>query len=240
MLDHKNKISLRFKLATIAAAVLISSFTALAVHRGSLFGRAQQPQPAAPVPLAVALVPAGLPVALANATAIVESNGKLQTVSAVNLQAAVLGPDRLNNLNLMVLEFDERGLLRQVDGFVRRLDLAAGKPEVIALPIDRPIANGRRLALAVERADSTAKRWEADFNTLARGVALAVAGNPAAGVTARNDSPAPPDTGASVCSNAYRRAMALANSGVKNGLTSFSCNQHKRSFSFSFNGKSLP
>jgi hypothetical protein len=46
-------------------------------------------------------------------------------------------------------------------------------------------------------------------------------------------------SGAAACGKAFRRAMALANSGEKSGLTSFTCNQHKRSFSFSFNGKSL-
>lgn len=248
MLRPNNKISLRAKLAVIAMLVLISSVTALAINRigrGTLFGRAatrQEQRPVAvPVPLAVALVPVGLPVALTNTTAMVESDGssKSQPVSSINLQAVALGADKLTSLNLMVLEFDERGLLRRVDGFVKRLDLVAGKSEAVSLRLDRRVRIGYRLALAVERADSAARRWEADFNDLARGVALAVAGNPTASVTARNDAPAAPDTGASLCGNGMRRATAMAQAGDKSGLASFTCSQTEGSFTFSFNGKAL-
>jgi len=139
----------------------------------------------------------------------------------------------------MILEFDERGLLRRVDGFLKRLDLSPGKPEPITLPVDRRVRNGYRLALAVERADSAARRWEADFNELARGVAMVLAGNPTANVTARSDAASAPDTGASLCAGGMRRATAMALAGDKSGLASYTCNQTEGSFSFSFNGKAL-
>jgi len=247
MLGPKNRFSSRMKFAIGAAVVLISSITVLAVHRmgrGTLFHRTTAPQERQPVITALPLpgvVPVGLPAALANATATVESDGssKSQRVSAVSLQAASLGAERLTGLHLMVLEFDERGLLRRVDGFLKRLDLSPGKPEPITLPVDRRVRNGYRLALAVERADSAARRWEADFNELARGVAMVLAGNPTANVTARSDAASAPDTGASLCAGGMRRATAMAQAGDKSGLASYTCNQTEGSFSFSFNGKAL-
>lgn len=247
MLGRMNRISLQFKLAIIAAVVLISSLTALAIHRtgrGGLAGRAAAAQDQQLIVTALPLlgiVPVGLPVALSNSTATVESDGskKSQRLSAISLQAASLGAEKLTSLNLTILEFDERGLLRRVDGFVKRLDLSPGKPEPISLPIDRRVRNGYRLALAIERADSAAHRWEADFNDLARGVAMVIAGSPTANVAARNDAASAPDTGASFCAGGMRRATAMAQLGDKSGLAGYTCNQSESSFTFSFNGKAL-
>lgn len=200
---------------------------------------AQVTSPAVPTPQA--FVPGGLPIVFSDLNAVTENRGdnKQAFVSALRFQAATPGSDQLTSLNLMVFEFDSDSKLQQVDGWIRTVDLSSGKPAEITLPLGRRLPNGNLLLLAVERAGGANRRWETNFNDLVRGSAPVVAGRQPAAVFARNESPAPDDTGATVCSNAFRRAMALANSGVKSGLTSFTCNQHKRSFSFSFNGKNL-
>ncbi|MDQ3010321.1 MAG: hypothetical protein M3X11_06425 [Acidobacteriota bacterium] len=244
MLRRKNNISLQSKLTALTAAVMLCGVTALAVHRGVLSSHRAAPQERQPVVTAVPLpgiVPTGVPVALSNPTATVESDGssKSQRVSAISFQALPLSAEKLTSLNLLVLEFDERGLLRRVDGFLKRFDLSAAKAELVTLPIDRRVRNGYRLAVAVERADSAAQRWEADFNELARGVATVIAGSSVSGVAARSDAALSPDTGAALCAGGMRRATALAQAGDKSGLAGYTCNQSEGSFTISFNGKVL-
>lgn len=245
MLRQENRYSFRFKLAIVAVVVLISGLSVLAVNSRALFSRAanmQDRQPVAvPVPLPVVLVPAGLPVALSNSTATTESGGdnKPQLVSSINFRAASLNAEQLISLNLAVLEFDQQGALRRVDGFVRRVDLSGGRTQAITLPLDHSVRIGHRLALTVERADSTSRRWEASFNDLARGIAIVLAGSPTANVSAINEPPAPPENGAALCASGSRRALALAAAGDQSGITSYTCNQQQRSFQFTFNGKAL-
>ena len=244
MFHRQSPISSRTKLVVIAVIVLTSGVTALAIHRGALFNHSMMPreqQPVITTLLLPGIVPVGLPAALTEVTATVESdsNGKSQRVSAIHLQAASVGAEKLASLNPTVLEFDERGGLRRVDGFLKRLDLSPGKPEAVSLPIDRRVRNGYRLALAVERADGATRHWEADFNELARGVATVIAGSPTANVTARSDVASAPDTGAAFCAGGMRRATALAQAGDKSGLAGYTCNQTEASFTISFNGKAL-
>jgi hypothetical protein len=198
-----------------------------------------QTLPAVPVPLS--FVPDGLPIIFSDLNAVTRSHGNDRQAFVSDLQFRVVTPgsERLTSLNLMVFEFDSDRKLQQVNGWVRAVDLPSGRATEITLPLERRLPNGNRLLLAVERASGAARRWETNFNDLARGSASVVAGGQGAAVSARNEAPAPDDTGAAVCSNAFRRAMALANSGARSGLTSFNCNQHKRSFSFSFTGKSF-
>jgi hypothetical protein len=245
MLWQEKRTLLRFKLAVAAIAMLVSSITVLAISHRALSSRAARTQNRQPVvsavPLPVALVPAGLPATLANAAATVESDGsrKSQIVTSINVQAASLNAEKLTQLNLVVLEFDERGGLRRVDGFARAVDLGTGKTVSVTLPVERRVRLGHRLALAVERAGSAAKRWEADLDALARNVATALAGNPAVTVTARNEAPLSADTGAALCANGMRHANLLAQAGDRSGLTSYTCNQSEGAFTLSFNGKNL-
>lgn len=226
---------------TVGAMTAIVAFNKRALSNGRA-GSGEGSQGASPVVIAPqAFVPDGLPVAFSNLNAVTENSGdnKQAFVSALQFQVATPGSDQLTSLNLMVFEFDSDGKLQQVDGWIRPVSLSSGKAAEITLPLERRLPAGNRLLLTVERAGGAAKRWETNFTDLARGSASAIGGGQSAASLARNEAPAPDDTGAAVCSNAFRRAMALANSGEKSGLTSFTCNQHKRSFSFSFNGKSL-
>jgi hypothetical protein len=242
---RQRKKSFLFKLAGAVLGVTVLTIVAMSVNRQVVFdsiAETQQDRPAivTAVPLAVTLVPAGLPVALSDSTATLESSGdKAQLVSAVNFQVASLNAEKLTSLNLAVLEFDPQGALRRVDGFARRVDLSAGRTQTITLPINHLVRTGHRLALTVDRADSADRRWEADFNELARGVATVLAGNPTANVSARNESAASPESGALLCAGGSRRALALAAAGDRSGITSYTCNQQQRSFQFTFNGKAL-
>jgi hypothetical protein len=226
---------------SVGAMTAIVAFNKCALSTGRA-GSAEGAQGAPPVVLAPqAFVPDGLPIVFSNLSAVTENRGdnKHAFVSALQFQVATSGSDQLTSLNLMVFEFDSDSKLQQVDGWIKTVDLSSGKAAEITLPLERSLPAGNRLLLALERAGSAARRWETNFTDLARGSASAIVSGQSPAGLARNEVPAPDDTGAAVCSNAFRRATALANSGEKSGLTSFTCNQHKRSFSFSFNGKSL-
>ena len=240
----------RLRLATLFIAIAFLSvgamMAAVAFNKRALSAggaaSAEGAQGASPIVLAPqAFVPDGLPIVLSNLNAVTENRGdnKQAFVSALQFQVVTPVSDRLTSLNLMVFEFDSDSKLQQVDGWIRPVDLSSSKATEITLPLERRLTAGNRLLLAVERAGGAVRRWETNFADLARGSASVIVGGQSPAGLARNEAPAPDDTGAAVCSNAFRRAMALANSGEKSGLTSFTCNQHKRSFSFSFNGKSL-
>lgn len=245
MFRQKSKFPLRMKFVIVATVLAISAIAGLALNRRVFISRPANLQESQPVittvPLTTALVPADMPVALRDSTATIERDGsrKTEMVSSVNFQAIAVGPEKLTTLNLMVLEFDERGLLRRVDGFIKSVDLTEEKVESFRLPVERRVRLGHKLALAVELAASATRRWEADFDNLTRGVARIVGGNPPGSVTARDVSPVSADTGSALCGNGMRRAMLLAQAGDKTGLTSYTCNQSESSFTFTFNGKNL-
>lgn len=223
------------------AMMAIVAFNKRALSSGRV-GSAERAQGASPTVLALqSFVPDGLPIVLSSLNAVTENRGdnKQAFVSFLRFRAVTPSSDQLTSLNLMVFEFDSADKLRQVDGWIKLVDLSSGQAAEITLPLERRLPLGNRLLLAVERAGGATGRWETNFTDLAHGSASVIAGGRSPAGLARNESPAPDDTGAAVCSNAFRRAMALADSGEKSGLTSFTCNQHKRSFSFSFNGKSL-
>ncbi|MGE0133400.1 MAG: hypothetical protein AB7U82_35435 [Blastocatellales bacterium] len=202
---------------------------------------AQQEAQAQPSPQISALtyVPPGAPVVFSNLTISGDQNGARRFLSSLKLRVATPGNDRLTSLNLMLFEFDAEGKLRRVDGWVRDVDLDAGKTTELTLPVERRAREGHRLALALERANGAAKRWEADFADLAKGVAAAASGNPPVSPSVRQEQPAEDDTGASLCGGGYRRALALAQAGDGSGITSYTCDQHERSYQFTFNGKVL-
>lgn len=236
-------VTLFITIASLVVSVMTATvvFNKRALSTGGI-GSAEGAQVTSPaVPAPQAFVPDGLPIVFSNLNAVGENRGdnKQAFVSALQFRVATPSSDRLTSLNLMVFELDSDSKLQQVDGWIRPIDLSSGKTAEITLPLERRLPAGNRLLLAVERASSADRQWKTNFTDLARGSASVVAGGQLAAVSARNEAPAADDTGATVCSNAFRRAVALANGGEKSGFTSFTCNQHKRSFRFSFNGKSL-
>jgi hypothetical protein len=236
-------VTLFITIAFLSAGAMMAvvAFNKRALSSGGV-GSTEGAQGASPAVLALqSFVPDGLPIILSDVNAFIENRGdnKQAFVSFLRFRAVALGGDQLTSLNLMAFEFDSAGKLRQVDGWIKPIDLSSGKAAEITLPLERRLPPGNRLLLAVERAGGATGRWETNFIDLAHGSASVIAGGRSPTGLARHESPAPDDTGAAICSNAFRRAMALANSGEKSDLTSFTCNQHKRSFSFSFNGKSL-
>jgi hypothetical protein len=186
-------------------------------------------------------VPDGLPVALSDINAVTENRGdnKHAFVSALQFRAVAPSGDQLTSLSLMVFEFDSQGKLRQVNGWVRPVDLSSGKSADMELPLGRRLPNGNRLLLVVERANGVTNCWETDFADLARGVAASVVGQPSFNTAARQEQPVQDDSGASLCINGYRRADALAQLGDGSGITSYTCDQHEGSYQFTFNGKVL-
>ncbi len=188
---------------------------------------------------ALTYVPPGAPVVFSNLTISGDQTGARQFLSSLKLRVATPGNDRLTSLNLMLFEFDAEGKLRRVDGWVRDVDLAAGKFTELTLPVERRARGGHRLALALERANGPGRRWETDFADLAKGVAAAASGNPPVNPAVRQEQPAEEDTGAALCGSGYRRALALAQAGDGSGITSYTCDQHERSYQFTFNGKVL-
>ena len=195
--------------------------------------------PAVPAPQT--FVPDGLPVVLSDLNTITETRGKNKQafVSALRFRAVTPGSDRLTSLNLMVFEFDSEGKLRQVNGWVRPVDLSSDKSAEIELPLGRRLPNGNRLLLVVERANGVTNCWETDFADLARGAAASVVGQTSFNAAARQEQPVQDDSGASLCINGYRRADALAQLGDGSGITSYTCDQHEGSYQFTFNGKVL-
>lgn len=197
-----------------------------------------QAQPAQQINV-LTYAPPGAPVVFSNLTVDNDRTGSRQVISSLKVRVATPGNDRLTSLNLMLFEFDSGGALRRVDGWVRDVDITAGRNMEITLPVERRARDGHRLALALERANGADRRWETDFADLARGVAAAVGSHPPIDPTVRQEQPDVDDTGASLCGNGYRRALALAEAGDGSGITSYTCNQSERSYQFTFNGKVL-
>jgi hypothetical protein len=231
---------------TIASLIVGAVMAAVVFNKRALsFGRTDSAKEANVVSPAVlapqAFVPDGLPVVLSdiNAITLSQDNDKQAFVSALQFQLVASGRDQLTSLNLMVFEFDSEGKLRRVNAWVRPVDLSSGKTEEITLPIERRLPNGNRLLLGVERANGPSSRWETDFADLAKGMAAAAGHQRLVNIAARQEQPAQDDSGALLCSEGFRRALALAQAGDKTGITSYTCNQHDRSYQFTFNGKVL-
>ncbi|MDX2040608.1 MAG: hypothetical protein SF097_05130 [Acidobacteriota bacterium] len=245
MLSHENSFSLRFKLAMTAFAAVVAVTAALSVAHAI---RTRSGATAATTPAQVVatlppfgFVPAGSPVRLVNLSADVFAAGKQSTQFVTTLRGRVVtvGNDKFDSLNLMVFEFDGSAMLRRVDGFVVSLDLSSVKPADLTLPLGRKVLPTSRLVLAVERANGDAKGWEMNVADLARGSAAVAAERTPPGLNAREGNAVRHDSGAALCSNGFRRAMALAQLGDKASVTSFTCDQQEGSFTFTFQPKQI-
>ncbi|MGH9801776.1 MAG: hypothetical protein ACRD82_15550 [Blastocatellia bacterium] len=243
MLIRKYAFSFRFKLA-MTAIVLVGGVTAALSITHAVRMRSAEKATANPAQVVAVLppmgfVPAGAPVRLVNLSADVFAAGKQNTQFVTTLKARVVavGNDKLDALNLLIFEFDGNAMLKRVDGFVLPIDLSAAKPADLNLPLGRKIPAGNRLVLSVERANGNAKGWEMNVADLARSSAALAANVEPPGLGAREGGIVRPDTGASLCSNGFRRAMALAQLGDRAGVTSFTCDQQEGSFTFTFQAK---
>lgn len=240
MFDRIKSFTFRFKPMAMAIALAVIVTAGFAVGHAVRLRNAG----AASSQIVTALnpagfVPLGLPVRLQNLSAEASTLGKQNALllSALKARVIVTGNDKINSLNLMVFEFDENTMLRRVDGFTLPVELTTGRPVEISLPLSRRIQPNSRLVLSVERADGESKGWEMNPADLVRGsAAVAVNGTPP-GLIAREGSAFQPDTGAALCSNGFRRALALAQLGDKAGVTSFTCDQQEGSFTFTFQAK---
>lgn len=247
MLRHFRNSALQYKLLCVAILFAVASITFAAAI---IYGRSprnaprattQQEAQQAPVQVsALAYVPPGAPIIFSNLVIDSEQDGaRSQFLSSLKLRVATPGTDRLTSLNLMLFEFDAGNRLRRVDGWIRGVDLAVGRTTDITLPIQRRARAGQRFVAALERAGGAAKRWETDFSGLAMGVASLVGGGPPFTPVVTQLQPVADDSGAALCGNGSRRALALAQIGDRIGITSYTCDQHDRSYQFTFNGKSL-
>lgn len=241
MRSHQSSFSLRFKLVVAAFVLVGGAAAALSVVHAVRTRNAASANPAQIVATLppFGFVPAGAPVRLVNLSADVFAAGKQSTqfVTTIKGRVVAVGNDKFDSLNLMVFEFDTTAMLRRVDGFVLPLDLSSAKPADLILPLGRKVPTGHRLVLSVERANGDAKGWEMNVADLARGSAAIAANVEPPGLSARESSTARPDSGAALCSNGFRRAMALAQLGDRASVTSFTCDQQEGSFTFTLQAK---
>ncbi|MBL8191080.1 MAG: hypothetical protein JNK38_23890 [Acidobacteria bacterium] len=245
MTSYKNSFSLRFKLlasAIVLAGVAVAAVTVTqAVRSRSAVSSMSKPAQVVAVLPPFGFIPAGAPVRLVNLSSDVFAAGKKNTQFVTTLKARVvaIGNDKLDSLNLMVFEFDGNALLRRVDGFVVPVDLSAAKPADLTLPLGRKVLPTSRLVLAVERANGDARGWDMNIIDLVRGSASVAAERTPPGLSVREGSAVRPDSGADLCSNGFRRAMALAQLGDRASVTSFTCDQQEGSFTFTFQPKQI-
>lgn len=202
----------------------------------------QQPTPQLKTfPLDFYIAP-GFPVAVSNAVIISPkaANEKQDNIAQAKFTVANRDAARVNSLYLAILDFQNAAKLRRVDGWVKDVRLAPGSSTEITFELGRRVTQGDKLILAVERVNGEAATRDADFLDLAQNVAAALnGGNPAGPRIETSSAPLSDDSGAALCSNAFRRAMALTQTGDKSGVTSLACDQAGRSFTFTFNGKTL-
>ena len=166
-----------------------------------------------------------------------------QSVGPAQLRFQVVdkGRNNIKSLTFALFDFDERGLLRRVDSWARVVDLTESNGRVeITLDLERSLPAQHRQVLAVEHARSDNRTWRAQFHGLGRAANRVAAGAPLPDAAiARTEKALPDDTGSVLCSNGFRKAMLLAQLGDGQSVTSFTCDQNNRSFSFTFNGKDL-
>ena len=232
---------------------LIIGFATFAVGKRMWHVTQAQPQQSSTAPLQAAaeplpkefpldsFVPPGVPVTLSNVTASIlkSEDNKHDGPAEIRLQVAPTGGERVQSLNLVLLGFKSTGDLELVKGWVRTADFSLAANANLTLDLNRRITNGDKLVLLVERARSAAATWQTDFSELS----LAVI----AKVRKQNETPVPvqrattslpDDSGADLCNNALRRAVALMQSsdrkGDKFGITSLRCDQQDRSYTFTY------
>lgn len=208
-------------------------------------GLAVESSQATPVPKTIplaAFVATGMPVVLSNVVALTAraENEKADRPAQLRFIVAGAGRSDLTSLNLLLYDFDEKGLLRRVDGWIRNIDLAAERgAATITIDLERRLQPNHKQVLAVERVNSAKGTWDALPVDLGRAAANALAGTQANAAIQRADVSLPDDYGAAVCSNGFSRAQLLTQAGDGASVTSYTCNQHERSFTFTFAGKAL-
>jgi len=181
-------------------------------------------------------VPEGFPLTLSVPVLNQVSSVTSFSASTLTFEVSCL-TEELSQLHILLLEFDSEGKLRRVDGWARAEDLNPGKAVDITLSLERRVPPGNRLVLTSDAVIGLEKRWETDLV----GVSSVAAGlqSQSPKVSLIQQKSLPPESGASLCSVGYRRAMLLAQAGDGSGITSYTCNQQERSFQFTFNGKFL-
>ncbi len=192
------------------------------------------------------LVPVGIQVAVSQLALVSEPSASPKggkTVSGpaqLKFRLQPQGSEKLTSVNLALFEYGENGALRAVNGWVRQQELSDPGGAEFTLDLERRVAPGARLVLAVERGNSRETTRDTAFTDLARAGNAKAVGRPFIIPASKSSASAmPDDSGSALCANALRRAMSLAQSGDKAGVTSFTCDQHNRTFTFTFNGKNL-
>jgi hypothetical protein len=197
------------------------------------------------LPVALAHVPAGLPIVLSNLSLRGgdDGNGKRPRVESFVFRAVALGGQSLTSLNFVVFEFDAQGTLRRGASFISEHDGVRQGAVEITLPFERRLLADDRLVLAVERAGSGEKTWEIDFPALAKQAANVAKGRPAGAFSIREGAASQADVGSVLCLNGIRRARALAQPSTPTErpgkITSFTCDQNRRLFAFTIIDKDL-
>lgn len=202
----------------------------------------QQPTPQLKTfPLNFYVAP-GFPLVVSNAVIISPkaANEKQEGVALAKFTVTNRDAAKVNSLYLALLDFQNAAKLRRVDGWVKDVRLAPGSSTEITFELGRRVTMGDKLILAIERVNGVEATRDTNFLDLAQNVAAVLSGgNPAGPRIESSSAILPDDSGAALCSNAFRRAMALTQTGDKSGVTSFTCDQAERSFTFTFNGKTL-
>ncbi len=165
-----------------------------------------------------------------------------QTEAAPQLQfnVASKGGHKIKSMTVALFDFDEKGLLRRVDSWGQTLDVNDEKgPAKVTLQLERKLNPLHRQVLALEHVRSEGATWRAQLPGLGRAANKTSAGLPTSAVTNRLEKALPDERGSVLCSNGFRKAMLLAQLGDGQSVTSFTCDQNNRSFSFTFRGKNL-
>ncbi|MFN0110747.1 MAG: hypothetical protein ACKVZH_17955 [Blastocatellia bacterium] len=202
----------------------------------------QQPTPEVKMFSLPVYVASGFPVVIANPVVLSPkvANEKQDRAASARFTIANHDTNKINSVNLVLMEFQGAARLRRVDSWIKDVSLNAGASTEITVELERRVLPGDKLVLAVERVNGSATTRDSNFLALARAVADSVSGNNPPPLAIQSSTPPlPDDSGAALCSNGFRRAMTLVQAGDRSSMTSFTCDQADRSFVFTFSGKSL-
>jgi hypothetical protein len=208
---------------------------------GSNMAQPQGPAPKKEISIESYVVP-GLPITMSNIVVVADKRNNQNDDWAEVLKFSVTnqGEERLTSLNLALLDFNRGGHLRQVDGWVKKVEMAPDSATEVVLGLKRRVTSGSRLVLTIERVNGVEGVQEVHFTDLAQTIAALVWGEtPQAPGVQRADTPIPDDHSSSLCHNAFIRAMNLSQAGDRTRVTSYTCDQNNLSWSFTFNGKLL-
>lgn len=202
----------------------------------------QQPTPEVKVFSLPVYVASGFPVVIANPVVLSPkvANEKQDRAASARFTIANRDTNKINSVNLVLMEFQGAARLWRVDSWIKEVSLNAGASTEITVELERRVLPGDKLVLAVERVNGSATTRDSNFLDLARAVADSLTGNNPPPLAVQNlTPPVPDDSGAALCSNAFRRAMTLTQAGDRTSVTAFTCDQAERSYVFTFSGKSL-